>query len=160
MITPPGLKFPDTSKCCSRGFGTCFGDLENVGQRISRGLLAHLAALLGGKTVALLSYPALGWVISMDFQRSQLNTQAVLVHKPNISLRTQIKYYLGSSYPNMKHAQYVYKQVLPWPGKHQFTSSSPNPRAFLTYPPQIVLHNTIDGNGRLLHPRLPRSHLF
>jgi len=45
-------------------------NLENVDQRISRGPFTHLAASPNGKSLALLSYTGLLWVVSTDFQRS------------------------------------------------------------------------------------------
>ena len=45
-------------------------NLENIDQRISRGPFTHLAASPNGKSLALLSYSGLLWVVSTDFQRS------------------------------------------------------------------------------------------
>ncbi|KAF9652633.1 vacuolar assembling/sorting protein VPS16 [Thelephora ganbajun] len=55
-------------------------NLENIDQRISRGPFTHLAASPNGKSLALLSYTGLLWVVSTDFQRSlaEFNTKEVL----------------------------------------------------------------------------------
>lgn len=54
-------------------------NLENIDQRISRGPFTHLAASPNGKSLALLSYSGLLWVVSTDFQRSlaEFNTKEV-----------------------------------------------------------------------------------
>ncbi|KAH9852249.1 vacuolar protein sorting-associated protein 16 [Lenzites betulinus] len=45
-------------------------NLENVDQRISRGPFTHMAPSPNGKSLALLTYSGLLWVVSTDFQRS------------------------------------------------------------------------------------------
>lgn len=93
--------------------------------------------LHGSKNLALFSYPGLIWVKHRQW--------SVLMHNPIISLRTRIKYHLGSPYPNTKHTQHTYKLGVSWPDKHQRTSSPLGPSAFPTYLPQTALYNNPTG---------------
>ena len=45
-------------------------NLETVDQRLSRGPFTHLATSPNGKSLALLTYSGLLWVVSTDFQRN------------------------------------------------------------------------------------------
>ncbi|KAL0960087.1 hypothetical protein HGRIS_011732 [Hohenbuehelia grisea] len=45
-------------------------NLESIDQRLSRGPFTHLAASPNGKSLALLTYAGVLWVVSTDFQRS------------------------------------------------------------------------------------------
>ena len=54
-------------------------NLENIDQRISRGPFTHMSPSPNGKSLALLTYGGLLWVVSTDFQRSlaEFDTSAV-----------------------------------------------------------------------------------
>ena len=60
-------------------------NLECVDQRLSRGPFTHLAPSPNGKSLALLTYSGLLWVVSTDFQRNLAEfdtTQAVGAEGP------------------------------------------------------------------------------
>lgn len=54
-------------------------NLESLDQRISRGPFTHMAPSPNGKSLALLTFSGLLWVVSTDFQRSlaEFNTTSV-----------------------------------------------------------------------------------
>ncbi|KAH9941720.1 vacuolar protein sorting-associated protein 16 [Epithele typhae] len=54
-------------------------NLENIDQRISRGPFTHMSPSPNGKSLALLTYNGLLWVVSTDFQRSlaEFDTKSV-----------------------------------------------------------------------------------
>lgn len=55
-------------------------NLESLDQRISRGPFTHMSPSPNGKSLALLTFSGLLWVVSTDFQRSlaEFNTSGVV----------------------------------------------------------------------------------